>query len=93
MAAGTLALTGDGAHEELFTAGIKAVKEAKGQAIPIIKPRPLPDIITRLRQAEEAGAIAVGIDVDAAGFINMRLLGKPVGPLSPSDLTEICRVY
>lgn len=91
LAAGTVALTGDGGHEELFAAGIKAVQAAGGAAIPIIKPRPVTDIIARLRQAEEAGAMAAGIDVDAAGLINMRILGQPVGPLSPAKLAEICR--
>lgn len=91
LAAGTVALTGDGGHTEIFAAGIKAVQTAKGAAIPIIKPRPLPDLISRLRQAEEAGAMAVGIDVDAAGLINMRLLGQPVGPLDSGDLEIICQ--
>lgn len=91
LAAGTIALTGDGGYPEVFAASIKATKAAKGAAIPIIKPRLLPDIITRLRQAEEAGAMAVGIDVDAAGLINMRLLGQPVSPLSPANLAKICR--
>lgn len=88
--AGTVALTGDGGHEELFAAGIKAAKSVGGATIPIIKPRPIPDIVARVREAEEAGVMAVGIDVDAAGLVNMRLLGQPVLPLAPEKLAEIC---
>ena len=29
--------------------------------------------------AEEAGAVAVGVDVDAAGLVNMRRSGEYVG--------------
>ncbi|HKM39861.1 MAG TPA: alpha-hydroxy-acid oxidizing protein [bacterium] len=89
--AGTLALTGDGPAVEIFAAGIKALTVTGGASIPVIKPRPLADIINRLRRAEEAGAVAAGIDVDAAGLVNMRLLGQPVGPLSPVNLEMICQ--
>ena len=89
--AGTVALTGDAGHAEVFAAGIKAAKAVGGASIPIIKPREVADIVARIREAEEAGAIAVGIDIDAAGLVNMRLLGQPVGPLSLAELKSVCR--
>lgn len=87
--AGTLAMTGDGGHPEVFESGIAAIREAGGRGIPIIKPGPNGDIIRKFRAAEAAGAPAVGIDVDAAGLVNMRLLGAPVGPKSPQDVREL----
>ncbi|MBE3582307.1 MAG: alpha-hydroxy-acid oxidizing protein, partial [Thermoanaerobacteraceae bacterium] len=40
---------------------------------------------------KEAGAPAVGIDVDAAGFINMVRAGQLVEPKSVADIREIVR--
>ncbi|MGE5594029.1 MAG: alpha-hydroxy-acid oxidizing protein [Betaproteobacteria bacterium] len=88
---GTLAMTGDGGHPEVFESGIAAIREAGGRGIPIMKPGPNADIIRKFKAAEAAGAPAVGIDVDAAGLVNMRLLGAPVGPKSPEDIRELVR--
>ncbi|MCR4401350.1 MAG: alpha-hydroxy-acid oxidizing protein [Firmicutes bacterium] len=89
--AGVISMTGDGGHPEVFASGVEAVREAGGRGIPIIKPGPNADIIRKFRAAEEAGAPAVGVDVDAAGLVNMRLLGAPVGPKSPEDVRELVR--
>jgi 4-hydroxymandelate oxidase len=89
--AGTLALTGDGPQPVVYEAGLRAIRAAGGRGIPIIKPRSLEEIKDRIRRAEEANAVAVGVDVDAAGLINMRRAGQYVGPLSPAALREICR--
>ncbi|MGE5587596.1 MAG: alpha-hydroxy-acid oxidizing protein [Clostridia bacterium] len=87
--AGVISMTGDGGHPEVFASGIGAVREAGGRGIPVIKPGPNADIIRKFKAAEAAGAPAVGIDVDAAGLVNMRLLGAPVGPKSPEDIREL----
>lgn len=87
--AGTIGMTGDGGDPIMFEAGIKAIDEFGGHGIPIVKPRPNEQIIERFKQAEEAGAIAVGIDVDTAGFVNMRLLGAEAGPKSEKELKEL----
>lgn len=57
--------------------------------VAIIKPRSNDEIIKRIRLAEEAGAIAVGVDVDGAGLITMKLFGQPVGPKSFAELKEL----
>lgn len=87
--AGTLAMTGDGGFPEVFESGIAALRQLGGPGIPIVKPGPNEDVISKFRVAEEAGAIAVGVDVDAAGFINMRILGAPVGPKARGELREL----
>lgn len=87
--AGTLAMTGDGPDPEVWRAGLAALARAGGRGIPIIKPRPLPAILERAKQAADAGALAVGIDVDAAGILMMRRAGQPVGPKPLAELREL----
>jgi len=88
-AAGTVGLTGDGPHPIHFQAGLEAVIAHRGRGIPIVKPRPAEEVLHRVRQAEEAGAWAVGVDVDAAGILNMVRAGQPVGPKSAREWAEI----
>jgi 4-hydroxymandelate oxidase len=88
-AVGTFTMTGDGPVPEILDAGLSAIREAEGHGITIIKPRPLPDIIARAKLAKEAGAVAIGIDVDAAALIPMTRAGQPVGPKPLAELREI----
>lgn len=85
--AGTIAMIGDTGDPKCFEYGINAMKKANGNGIAIIKPREdNNEIIKRIRVAEEAGALAVGIDIDGAGLVTMKLFGQPVGPKSMEDL-------
>jgi isopentenyl diphosphate isomerase/L-lactate dehydrogenase-like FMN-dependent dehydrogenase len=86
---GTVSMTGDGPDMAVLKIGLEAIKAAGGQGIPIIKPLPNKTIIEKIRVAEDHGVMAVGIDVDAAGFLNMVLAGAPVGPKPLDDLLEI----
>lgn len=87
--AGTIAMVGDTGDPTCLEAGLEAIKKANGKGIAIIKPRENAEIIKRFKLAEEAGAIAVGIDVDGAGLITMKLFGQPVMPKTLEDLKEI----
>jgi len=87
--AGTIGLTGDGPNPIHFSAGLEAVRAHGGRGIPIVKPRPAEEIVKQVRQAEQAGAWAVGVDVDAAGILNMVRAGQPVGPKSAQEWAEI----
>ena len=87
--AGTIGMTGDGGGPKVYESGIEALYEFGGRAIPVVKPGPNEQVISKFKTAEDAGAIAVGMDVDAAGFVNMRLLGAPVGPKSKRELQEL----
>ncbi len=87
--AGSLGWTGDGADPTMFDAGLKAIAGAGGYGVAIIKPRAQDEIIARIRRAEAAGAVAVGVDVDGAGLVTMALKGQPVGPKSVQELREI----
>ncbi len=87
--AGTMGMCGDGADPTMYDSGLKAIKECGGKGIAIIKPRAQLEIIDRIKRAEDAGAIAVGIDIDGAGLITMALKGQPVGPKTPEELAEL----
>lgn len=87
--AGTIAMIGDTGDPSCYEAGLKYIKESNGKGIAIIKPRANEEVIKRIKMAEEAGAIAVGMDVDGAGLVTMKLFGQPVSPKSLEDLKEI----
>ncbi len=90
--AGTLSMAGDGASPEKYLDGVKAIKEVGGRGISIFKPRvDQNEIIKRIRAAEEAGALAVGIDVDAGIFTTMALKGQAVETKSIGKLQELVR--
>ncbi len=88
--ASIISLTGDSSDPSLYEMGLKAAREkAEGKSIPIIKPREPEEIIKRIRMAEDNRALAVGIDVDAAGFEKFSRTGQPVRPLAPSVIRYI----
>lgn len=88
-AAGSMGMTGDGPGPVVYSTGIDVIRANGGRGIPIIKPRLAEEIVARIRQAEKAGAWAVGVDVDAAGIIGMVRAGEPVGPKTVGAWREI----
>lgn len=87
--AGTIAFTGDGVKDEVFTGTLEAIKKNNGFGIPTIKPWSKEEVIKKIKLSEEAGAFAVAMDIDAAGLSILAAQGKPVSPLSKDDLKEI----
>lgn len=88
-AAGSVGMTGDGPGPVVYSTGVDVTRANGGRGIPIIKPRLTEEIMARIRQAEEAGAWAVGVDVDAAGIFGMVRAGEPVGPKTVETWREI----
>lgn len=88
-AAGSIGMCGDTGDPTIYDAGIAALKKSGGFGIPFIKPREQAEIISRIKIAEAAGAPAVGVDIDGAGLVIMRMLGQPVGPKTPDELREL----
>lgn len=86
---GTLAFSGDGADPVMYDSGLKAIRDSRGLGIPIIKPRAQKEVIKRIKMAEEAGALAVGMDIDGAGLVTMALKGQAVGPKNRDELKEL----
>ena len=90
LKAGTLAFVGDGATPDKYKIGLQAISEHEGKGIPIFKPRSdNKDIIMRIKAAEKAGAMAVGMDIDAVVFKTMAMKNQSVGPKSFLELKEL----
>jgi len=87
--AGTIAWIGDNATPEKYKIGLSAIEKAKGMGISIFKPRNITEVMKRIRDAEKAGAAAVGLDIDAVVFKTMEMKNQAVGPKSLSELREI----
>lgn len=87
--AGVLAMIGDGADPAMFASGLAAIRQSGGAGVAIIKPRGQKEVIQRIQEAEAAGAMAVGVDIDGAGLVTMALKGQPVGPKSLRELKEL----
>ncbi len=89
LAAGTFPMVGDTAIPSFLTDNLAALKKAGGNGIVVIKPWANESIVEKIRLAEEAGAFAVGIDIDAAGLVTLSLHGKSVGPKTPAEISEL----
>ncbi|MCR4397624.1 MAG: alpha-hydroxy-acid oxidizing protein [Firmicutes bacterium] len=89
--AGTLGSGGDGAVPEVFDSGLEMIsrRTAGRGGIVIIKPVSQEVIVEKIALAEKAGADAVGVDVDAAAFVNMTLAGRRVEPKTPKMISEL----
>ncbi|MZH47203.1 MAG: ATP-grasp domain-containing protein, partial [Nitrospinae bacterium] len=90
LESGTIGMVGDGASPKKYLIGLEAIKKRGGLGIPVFKPREYNlDIIMRFKAAEDAGAVAVGVDIDAASFKTMAQKGQAVGPKTVSELREL----
>lgn len=87
--AGTIGMCGDGGDPVFYESGLKAIRNENGHGIAIIKPRSNDQIIKRIKEAEDAGALAIGIDIDGAGLVTMALMGQPVGPKTKEELKAL----
>jgi isopentenyl diphosphate isomerase/L-lactate dehydrogenase-like FMN-dependent dehydrogenase len=92
--AGTLGWVADGIGDKMdvFERRIAVLKNKfGGNAIVTIKPKLNDEIIKRFRLAEEAGAIAVAIDIDSAGRAARAVPGQTVEPKTPRQLAELAK--
>lgn len=89
VAAGSLGMAGDGPNPALAEVGFATIARYEGRGCFISKPRRSEDIVRLLRRAQEAGAWAVGVDIDAAGIIGMVRAGQYVGPKPAAAWKEI----
>ncbi len=87
--AGVIGFTGDGVKDEYYDLPLQVIGDNDGYGIPTIKPWKKEEIIEKIKKAEEKGAPAVAMDIDAAGLVTLALLGKPVATKSIEELKEI----
>lgn len=86
---GILAFTGDGTNPEVMKAATTAIKNAGGLGIPTVKPWNIDTIKEKLELVESSGAVAIAMDIDAAGLPFLKNMTPPAGPKSIDELREI----
>jgi len=87
--AGIIGCTGDGVPPLIHEAGLAAIAAADGHGIPFIKPWEHSELSEKLTKAQKSGANIIGMDIDAAGLITLRKMGRPVSPKSVETLRKI----
>ncbi len=83
--------SGDGVPDFIYQAGFNAITSAGGHGIPFIKPWEDNELFKKIEAAKTTGTDIIGMDIDAAGLITLRKMGRPVSPKSLEQLTEIVR--
>ncbi|MEG1408381.1 MAG: alpha-hydroxy-acid oxidizing protein [Terrisporobacter sp.] len=86
---GIYAMVGDTAVDQFLMDNLDVLKENDGQGIVFIKPWENHDIINKIKLAEEAGAFAVGVDIDACGLVTLSMHGKKVVPKDVEAIKEL----
>lgn len=86
---GLVGCTGDGVPPFIHESGFAAIRAAGGRGIPFVKPWDGDELSQKLEKALATGCTVVGMDVDAAGLITLRKMGRPVAPKTPEELAEI----
>ena len=91
LESGTLGSTGDGVPDCIYQSGFAAIERCGGRGIPFIKPWEDRELYDKLEKAEKTGAGIVGMDIDAAGLVTLRKMGRPVTPKTVADLAKVIR--
>lgn len=86
---GIYAMVGDTAVDEFLIENLKVLKENNGEGIVFIKPWENEDIKRKIKLAEEVGAFAVGIDIDACGLVTLSMHGKTVQPKNVEMIKDL----
>ena len=89
ISSGIFPMVGDTAIDSFLLDNLEVLKENDGQGIVFIKPWENHDVIKKIKLAEEAGAFAVGMDVDACGLVTLSMHGKTVVPKDVEALKEL----
>ncbi|NDV20812.1 alpha-hydroxy-acid oxidizing protein [Pseudodesulfovibrio sp. JC047] len=87
--AGVIGCTGDGVPTYVHEAGFAAIVKNDGFGIPFIKPWEGKELGEKLELARATGCTTFGMDVDAAGLITLRQMGRPVSPKPASELKKV----
>jgi isopentenyl diphosphate isomerase/L-lactate dehydrogenase-like FMN-dependent dehydrogenase len=69
--------------------GINAIAAAGGWGVQIIKPLPQDMILRYFKMAEEAGCVAVGVDIDGAGSVNKAKYKVDLQRKTPEEIEEL----
>lgn len=91
QAHGTLGCTGDGVPPFIYETGFAAITRLGGAGIPFLKPWEDKELFEKMDKAVACGASIIGMDIDAAGLITLRKMGRPVSPKPAAKLAEIIK--
>ncbi|MGO0905155.1 alpha-hydroxy-acid oxidizing protein [Clostridioides difficile] len=86
---GIYAMVGDTNVDTFLLNNLDVLKDNDGNGIVFIKPWKNSKIIEKIRLSEEAGAFAVGVDLDACGLINHQLQENPFSPKTVDEIREL----
>ena len=87
--AGIMAFTGDGMDDQIMIGATQNIKENDGIGVPTIKPWAKEMVVEKLKLAKEAGALAIAMDIDAAGLPFLKGFVPPAGRKNVEELKEI----
>lgn len=88
---GIIGCTGDGVPDFIHETALAEIAAVGGHGIPFIKPWEDKELFEKIEKARESGARIMGMDIDAAGLITLRQMGRPVSPKSVAKLGEIIK--
>lgn len=86
---GCAAFTGDGADDNYFYASLDPIRSVNGVAVTTLKPWKNDRVFEKMKAAEEAGVMAISMDIDSAGLVHLAKSGKPVFSKTIEELSEI----
>ena len=86
---GIMGCTGDGVPDFIHETGFGMIAEAEGKGIPFIKPWEDEELFAKLEKAVAGGADIIGMDIDAAGLVTLKKMGRPVSPKTIEKLSRI----
>lgn len=89
---GILAFTGDGTNPDVMKGATTAIKNVGGLGIPTIKPWNIETIKEKIELVKKSNAIAVAMDIDAAGLPFLKNMNPPAGAKSVEELKEIIEI-
>lgn len=87
--AGIMAFTGDGMDDQIMIGATQNIKENDGIGVPTIKPWTKEMVVEKLKLAKEADALAIAMDIDAAGLPFLKGFVPPAGRKNVEELKEI----
>ncbi len=88
---GIIGCTGDGVPDFIHETGLNVIKQAQGHGIPFIKPWEDKELFDKLEKVKNSGTDIMGMDIDAAGLITLKKMGRPVSPKSIEKLGQIIK--
>ncbi len=89
---GIMGCTGDGVPDIIHEAGLTQIRAAEGHGIPFIKPWEDDELFEKIEKVKACGTNIMGIDIDAAGLVTLKGMGRPVSPKTVEKLGEIIKL-